>query len=207
LRESKRNIPSMPATPVDNKIKQPMEGSLTPYSTPPNNSSNNHKKEYIPPEVEPGDVHQPIESVTRLLVELDEETINVFLTAEASMPSNIIKHPDSLRLLRSIEEDTSHLATAEPRNAKKATCPIPYNNYRGRITYIEETGIWASETDVTTRVKERVEGVVEKIKDMVKRIKRKKAKKLVRGEMIEDNKRWDVLERLKDLERKAADHQ
>jgi hypothetical protein len=196
----------MPATPVDNKMNQTMEVSLAPYSTPPSNSSNNHNKEYIPPEAEPGDVHQPIESVPRL-EELDKETIDVVLTAEASMISNIIKNPDSLRLLRSIEEDASHLAKAEPRNAKNATCPIPYNNYRGRITYIEETGIWASETDVTTRVKERVEGVVEKIKDMVKRIKWKKGKKLVRGEMIEENKRWDVLERLKDLERKAADHQ
>jgi hypothetical protein len=119
-------------------LATPMEGSLAPYSTPPNNSSN-HKKEYIPPEVEPGDVHQPIESVTRLLVEIDEETINVFLTAEASMLSYVFKHLNSLRLLRSIEEDTSNLAKIKPRKAKNATCPIPYNNYQGRITYIEET--------------------------------------------------------------------
>jgi hypothetical protein len=191
----------MPATPVDNKMKQPMEGFLAPYSTPPNNSSNNHKKEYIPPEVEPGDVHQPIESVTRLLVELDEETINVFLTAEASMLSYIFKHLDSLRLLRSIEEDTSHLAKIKPLFAGNAKEWSGKTDRKITNDDIGENDDNASGFDVK-RVKKRVEEVDEKIKDMVKRIKRKKVKKLVRGEMIKN-----VLERLKDLERKAADHQ
>jgi hypothetical protein len=89
-------------------------------------------------------------------VEIDDETTNFFLTAEASKLSYVFKHLNSLRLLRSIEEDTSNSAKIKPLSAGNAKEWSGKTDRKITNDDIGENDDNAAGFDVK-RVKERVE--------------------------------------------------
>jgi hypothetical protein len=120
-----------------------------------------------------GDLYQYIlpkmkgpKKALKRLHKLAKETVDVVLTAEASVLSHVIKHPDSLRSLRSFEGGAPHLAKIKPLFAGNAKERSGKTDRKITNDDIGENDDNAIGVDVK-REKERVEVVNEKIKDMV----------------------------------------